>query len=36
MNLYICLNIASMMKDNAEREKEERRKIEQQYQMNKR
>jgi hypothetical protein len=34
MNIYICLNIASMMKDNAEREKEERRKIE--TQMNKR
>jgi hypothetical protein len=36
MNLYICLNVASIMKDKYERELEQHRKMEQKYQMNRR
>lgn len=36
MNLYICLNIASVLKDRYERERDEQRKLEQKYQSQRR
>jgi hypothetical protein len=36
MNLYMCLNVASILKDRYEKEREEQRKIEQKYQSQKR
>jgi hypothetical protein len=36
MNLYLCLNVASMLKDKYERELEQHRKLEQKIQSNKR
>ena len=35
-NLYICLNVASIMKDRYERERDEQRKLEQKYQSQRR
>jgi len=35
-NLYICLNIASILKDRYERERDEQRKLEQKYQSQRR
>ena len=36
MNLFICLNVASMLKDRYERERDEQRKMEQKYQSQRR
>lgn len=33
MNLYLCLSVASLMKDEAEKEREELKKMEKKYQM---
>lgn len=35
-NLYICLNVASILKDRYERERDEQRKLEQKYQSQRR
>ena len=36
MNLFICLNVASMLKDRYEKERDEQRKLEQKYQSQRR
>lgn len=36
MNLYMCLNVASLLKDRYERELDEQRKLEQKYQSQRR